>query len=246
MTGWSRFIDLRSWPKRIHCGRCLDASLDRVHAGPMRRALVVAFAVAIAGLVVPPSFQATGDAAVAKTGDGCPGKLGALRLSSSSLDDENPNKRELSCLYVSKDYAKNVVVRVSWLTKAASPAWLSDLEPTYCLRADEDSVGPGQHGDKTRWGYVFPHPGERYILGAYLATENGPGVGRIKDLARKLVSRHADLAPACPAAADPGPVTDDSPSSAADPPDADGDEATADSDAAVADPGTTVTTIVLS
>lgn len=217
-----------------------DAGLTRSagwqHAATMRRALVVAVAVAVAlaGPVV-----STGDVAVAKSGDGCPAKLGSLRLSSSSIDEENANKRELKCLYASKDYSKNVVVRVSWLTKAASSSWLSDLEPTYCLRTDEDYVGPGQHGDKTRWGYTFPRGGELYILVGYLATEKGPSAGHIKDLGRKLVARHAELAATCPGAADPDPITDASASSAADP-------SEADSDPAVSESGAKVTTIVLS
>lgn len=176
----------------------------------MRRPLIVAIVIALVGLAVP-SSQFTGNGVMAASKrDGCPAKLGPLRYASSWVDEENANAREISCYYRSKDYSKNAVVRVAWLVSSASPAWLSDLEPTYCLRTDEDYVGPGQHGDKTRWGYTFPHAGDLYILSSYLATPKGPSVDQMRAVGRKLVSKHAGLAATCPGASAPvTPVVDE-------------------------------------
>jgi hypothetical protein len=169
----------------------------------MRRPLVVAIAIALVSLAVPSSDFTSSAVAAAGKRDGCPARLGSLRFASSAVDEENANKREISCLYRSEDYSKNVVLRVSWLVPSASPVWLSDLEPNYCLRTDEDYVGPGQHGDKTRTGHSFPHAGDLYILAGYLATPKGPSVDQIKAVGRKLVSKHAALAATCPGASAP-------------------------------------------
>lgn len=176
-----------------------------MHRSAIRRPLVaLALALSLVGLVVPSSLVPSGGEAVAMgKRDGCPGKLGALRLSSSRLGEESSNVGEVKCIYQAEDY-RSVILRVAWLLESASPTWLSDFESDYCLRADDDVVGFGQHGDDTRTGFTFPHAGERYILASYIATSNGPSVGQIKKVARKVVSEHTELAATCPGAAGAG------------------------------------------